>query len=157
MPNPFSQSKWFHRMGHVMLTPTWRVFPTPKGLGLVTTTGRKSGKRRARAMRVVVDGERAYASSILGDRADWVHNVRANSAVKIKLGGTTYYAVARPIVDAAERAAAAEVYRPVAGWYDYVDYASFVWGLPTRSSVLKVHDLWFEKGTPVVFELGERA
>jgi deazaflavin-dependent oxidoreductase (nitroreductase family) len=153
MPNPFAKSKAFHRMGNVMLTPTWKLFPTPSGLGLVTTTGRKSGKPRQRAMRVVVEGKRAYASAILGDRADWVRNVRAEPGVRIKLGGTTYRASARAIDDPAERAQAAAIYRPVAGWYDYFDYATFVWGLPTRGNVLRVHDEWFDTGTPVVFEL----
>jgi hypothetical protein len=48
---------------------------------------------------------------------------------------------------------AAEVYRPVAGWYDYFDYATYVWGVPARAKVLRVHDAWFANGTPVVFEL----
>jgi deazaflavin-dependent oxidoreductase (nitroreductase family) len=141
-------------MGHVMLTPTWRFLPTPKGLALVTTKGRKSGKRRARAMRAVVDGNRAYVAAIMGERSDWIHNVRSDPAVTIKLGGKTYPATARVVPDA-ERARAAEIYRPIAGWYDYFDYASFVWGLPTRSNVLKVHDVWFDTGTPVIFELHE--
>jgi deazaflavin-dependent oxidoreductase (nitroreductase family) len=157
MPNPFSKSKMFHRMGNLMLTPTWKLLPTPKGLALVTTTGRKSGKRRQRAMRAVVDGKRAYASAILGDRADWVRNVRANPDVSIKLGGTTYRAKAHPIIDSVERTRAAEAYRPVAGWYDYFDYATFVWGIPTRGNVLRVHDEWFDTGTPVVFELDGEA
>jgi deazaflavin-dependent oxidoreductase (nitroreductase family) len=153
MPNPFSKQKWFHRMGTLMLTPTWKVAPTPKGLALVTTTGRKSGKPRQRAMRAVVDGDRAYAAAILGDRADWVRNVRANPDVTIKLGGKTRRANARALTDPQERARAADIYRPIAGWYDYFDYATFVWGLPTRGNVLRVHDEWFETGTPVVFEL----
>jgi deazaflavin-dependent oxidoreductase (nitroreductase family) len=157
MPNPFSKSKMFHRMGHVMLTPTWKVMPTPSGLALVTTTGRKSGKRRARAMRAVVDGKRAYVAAILGNRSDWVRNVRADPNVTIKLGGTTYRATARELIDPAERARAAAIYRPVAGWYDYFDYVSFVWGLPTRGNVLRVHDEWFNTGTPVVFQLETEA
>jgi len=70
MPNPFSKSKMFHRIGHVTNTTPWRILPAPNGLAVVTTTGRKSGKRRVRAMRAVRDGDRAYAVSILGERAD---------------------------------------------------------------------------------------
>ena len=157
MPNPFSKSKMFHRIGNLTVTPMWKVMPTPKGLALVTTKGRKSGKPRARVMRAVRDGKRAYAAAILGDRADWVRNVRADPNVTIKLGGKTYRATARALVDPAERARAAEIYRPAAGWYDYFDYASFVWGLPTRGNVLRVHDEWFNTGTPVVFELETEA
>ncbi len=127
--------------------------PTPNGLGLVTTTGRKTGERRQRAMRVVRDGDRAYAVALLGNRSDWLRNLRVDPNVRIKLGRKTYDALAHVMVDAGERARAAEVYRPVAGWYDYVDYANFVWSFPTRGKVLRVHDEWFESGTPVVFEL----
>jgi hypothetical protein len=45
------------------------------------------------------------------------------------------------------------MYHPVAGWYDYLDYANFVWAVPTAASVLRAHDQWFNDGTPVVFEL----
>lgn len=153
MANPFSQSKTFHRIGHVTNTPPWKVFPTPSGLALVTTTGRKTGKRRQRAMRVVRDGDRAYAVALLGTRSDWLHNVREEPMVRVKLGRTTYDAHAREITDPDERRQAADCYRPVAGWYDWVDYANFVWSIPTRGRLLRVHDEWFQKGVPVVFHL----
>lgn len=153
MPNPFSKSKMFHRIGHVTNTPPWRILPTPNGLALVTTTGRKSGKRRVRAMRAVRDGNRAYAVSILGDRADWLLNARADPRVTIKFGAKTYRATLRKLNGLDEHARAAEIYRPVAGWFDYFDYANFVWSIPTRSKLLRVHDEWFAEGTPVVFEI----
>ncbi len=153
MANPFGTSKWFHRVGHVTNTTWWKLLPTPSGLALVTTTGRKTGKRRARAMRVVRDGNRAYAVALLGKRTAWIHNVRENPQVRIKLGRRTHDATARVLTDAGERARAAEIYRPVAGWYDYADYANFVWDVPTRGKLLRTHDEWFGTGTPVVFEL----
>ena len=153
MANPFAKSRMFHRIGHATNTQTWRLMPTPPGIALVTTTGRRTGKRRQRAMRAVRDGARVYAVAILGEKTDWVRNVRANPRVRIKLGGTTYDAIARVLEDAGERAAAQDAYRPNAGWYDYVDYANFVWDVPTRGKLLRVHDQWFEEGTPVVFEL----
>jgi hypothetical protein len=104
-------------------------------------------------MRVVRDGNFAYATAILGGRADWLRNVKAHPEVTMKLGGKTYRAKARAIVDPIDRAKAADVYRPIAGWYDYYDYVNFVWGVPTRSNLLRVHDKWFDEGAPVVFEL----
>lgn len=153
MPNPFAKSKAFHKIGNFTNTPMWMVMPTPNGLAVVTTKGRKSGKRRARAMRGVRVGDRVYAVAILGRRSDWLANVKAEPNVTIKLGARTYRASARELVDPDERARAAETYRPVAGWYDYVDYASFVWDIPTRSKLRRVHDKWFANGIPVVFEL----
>ena len=153
MANPFATSRTFHKIGHLTNTPPWKVLPTPSGLALVTTTGRKTGKRRQRAMRVVRDGDRAYAVALLGNKSDWLRNLCVDPKVRIKLGGKTYDAIARVMVDASERARAAEVYRPVAGWYDYFDYANFVWSFPTHGKLLRVHDEWFQKGTPVVFDL----
>lgn len=153
MANPFAHARWFHRIGHVTNTTPWRVLPTPAGLGVVTSKGRRSGKPRTRAMRMVRDGDRVYAVAIMGPRTDWLANVRADPSVTVKLGGRTRRARARELTERAERARAAEAYRPVAGWYDYVDYANFVWSFPTRARLLKVHDEWFDNGTPVVFEL----
>src|SRR5262245_18539770 len=156
MPNPFALKKSFHRMGNRTVAPVLRLFPAPTGLGIVTVTGRKSGKAYTRPMRVVVDGDRGYAQALLGSRADWVHNVRTNPAVQIKLGGKTYQATAREIVDADERARARAIYHPVVGWYDYFDYVTYLWGIPTKSKLLRQHDEWFDEGTPVVFELEPR-
>jgi len=153
MANPFAKSKLFHRLGHVTNTLPLRLLPTPTGITIVTTTGRKSGLNRRRAVRAVRDGDRVYAVSILGPGADWVANIRTNPRVTVKLGGTTFSAQARILTDDAELARAAAIYHPVAGWYDYVDYANFVWAIPTTTSVLRAHDEWFKHGTPVVFAL----
>lgn len=153
MSNPFAKSRTFHKIGHVTNTPPWRLMPTPSGLAVVTVTGRKTGKPRHRAMRVVRDGDRAYAVALLGETSDWLRNVQADSRVRIKLGAKTHDATARVLEGVEERARAAEIYRPIAGWYDYLDYANFVWSFPTRQRLLRVHDEWFQNGTPVVFEL----
>jgi deazaflavin-dependent oxidoreductase (nitroreductase family) len=152
MANPFAMSKTFHKIGHVTNTQTWKVMPTPGGLALLTTTGRKTGKRRQRAIRAVRDGDRVYAVALLGAKCSWLHNIRSVPEVRIKLGGRTYDAVAR-VLGPDERAGAEDAYRPIAGWYDYADYANFVWSFPTRNKLLRVHDEWFRTGTPVVFEL----
>ena len=153
MPNPFAKSKLFHRVGHITNTIPLTYLLTPTGIAIVTTTGRKSGQQRARAMRAVREGNSVYAVSLLGPHADWVANIRANPDVTVKLGRKTFPAKARVLTDATELAHAAEVYHPVAGWYDYFDYANFVWSVPTTKSLLRAHDDWFKTGTPVVFEL----
>lgn len=152
MANPFAKSKLFHKIGNITNTPPLRLRP-PRGVAVVTTKGRKSGKLRTRAMRGVRDGDRVYATAILGPRADWLRNIAANAHVTVKLGPKTYRAIARTITDPGERVRAREIYRPVAGWYDYADYVTYVWGIPTTPKLLRTHDEWFDKGTPVVFEL----
>ncbi len=153
MANPFAKWRTFHRIGHVTNTLPLKLLSTPAGIAVVTTTGRKSGQRRARAIRAVREGDNVYAVAILGPRSDWVANIRANPHVTVKLGTMTYSAQARILTEPGELAHAAEIYRPAAGWYDYVDYANFVWSVPTTSRVLRAHDEWFKNGTPVVFEL----
>ena len=153
MANPFAKSKTFHKLGNLLASPLWSVLPAPPGLGVVTTTGRTSGKRRTRAMRVVRDGDSAVAVSILGRRSDWFRNVQRDPKVTIKLGTKTFRGNARAIVDPLERERAREVYEPVGGWYDYFDYASFVWDWPTTAKLLRTHNKWFDHGAPVVIEL----
>jgi deazaflavin-dependent oxidoreductase (nitroreductase family) len=152
MANPLAKNKTFHKIGNVLVTPIWRFLPTPAGLALVTTRGRKSGKPRQRVMRAVREGDRAYAVALLGPMADWLRNAEKTPDVTIKLGGTTHRARARPVASD-ERGRAMDAYRPVAGWYDYYDYLTYVWDVPTKKKLLSQHDRWFDDGTPVVFEL----
>src|SRR5262245_42333204 len=153
MANPFKRSKAFHRIGHVTNTTPWRLMPTPAGLAVITTSGRRTGRRRVRAVRAVKSGSVVYAVALLGERTAWLHNIRACPDVRIKLGRTTYAARARELCDEGDRGRAADAYRPVAGWFDYADYANFVWDIPTRRKLVKAHDEWFEQGTPVEFRL----
>ena len=162
MPNPFAESKTFHKLGHVTNTAAWRVMPTPTGIALLTTVGRKSGKPRVRAIRAVRSGDTVYGVALLGTQCAWLYNIRANPGVRLKLGTTTFPATAHAITDPDERRRAFEIYHPIAGFYDYVDYANFLWSVPTKNAVLRAHDEWFDRGVPVVFELapssdGERS
>jgi deazaflavin-dependent oxidoreductase (nitroreductase family) len=157
MANPFADSRTFHRVGHVTNTVPLRLLPTPRGIAVITTTGRKTGKARTRAMRAVRDGAQVYAVALLGNKTDWLANARANPEVTVKLGTKTHRARAREVTDADERAKARRAYHPVAGWYDYFDYANFVWSLPTKAKLLAAHDGWFDNGVVVAFDLDEDA
>jgi deazaflavin-dependent oxidoreductase (nitroreductase family) len=153
MANPFAMSRTFHRIGHVTNTAAWRLAPTPIGLGVLTTTGRKSGKQRHRAIRAMRSGDRVYVVAMFGERCDWVHNIRAHPDVRIKLGNRTYEATARELTDSDERQRAADAYLQHAGWFDHADYANLNWSLPTKEKVARSHAEWFERGTPVVLAL----
>jgi deazaflavin-dependent oxidoreductase (nitroreductase family) len=157
MPNPFSRSTLFHKLGHVTNTTPLRLLPTPRGYAIITTIGRNSGKPRTRAVRAVLDGRQVYCVALLGKKSSWLANIRSNPNVTIRLGTKTFAATARKVTDPDERARAANAYRPIAGWYDYFDYINFVWSLPTRSRLLAAHDRWFESGVPVAFDLAESA
>lgn len=157
MANPFAKSRTFHKIGNITNTAPMRVLPVPRGMAVVTTIGRKSGKRRPRAIRAVRDGAQVYGVALLGKRADWLANVRANPDVTLRLGTKTVPARARVVTDAGERERAARAYRPVAGWYDYMDYVNYVWDIPTRSKLLATHDGWLESGVLVAFDLAQDA
>jgi deazaflavin-dependent oxidoreductase (nitroreductase family) len=155
MANPFARSRWFHKVGHVTNTSVWRLLPTPSGLGVLTSTGRRTGKRRTRAIRAVRDGDRVYAVAMLGRRCDWLYNIRAQPNVRLKLGRQTYDARGREVLDAAEREHMESVYLQNAGWFDYADYANLMWSLPTRWKIERAHRQWLDEGIPVVFEITE--
>jgi deazaflavin-dependent oxidoreductase (nitroreductase family) len=151
--NPFSESKTFHKIGHLTNTTPLRLLPTPRGYAIITTIGQKSGKPRTRALRAVRDGRNVYAVALLGEKTAWLANIKANPSVTIRLGSKTFAATARRVTDPDERARAENAYRPVAGWYDWFDYMNFAWSIPTRGRLLAAHDRWFESGTVVAFDL----
>jgi deazaflavin-dependent oxidoreductase (nitroreductase family) len=68
----------------------------------LTTTGRSTGRLHEIEIWYAADGDTLYLLSGGGDRADWVRNLRANPAVTVRLGDTTYPATARVVHDAAE-------------------------------------------------------
>lgn len=61
------------------------------------TTGRHTGLPRTIEIWFGTDGERLYLLSGGRDRADWVRNLRAQPAVRVRLGGTTLTGRARVI------------------------------------------------------------
>jgi deazaflavin-dependent oxidoreductase (nitroreductase family) len=85
------------------------------------TTGRVSGRRHTVEMWFAPgeDGATIYCLSGGGDRSDWVKNIRATPALRLRVGTTTFAARGRIILGqpeevAARRALAAKYY----GWRD---------------------------------------
>jgi deazaflavin-dependent oxidoreductase (nitroreductase family) len=63
------------------------------------TTGRRSGRPHVVEMWFAADPERPRIYSLSGgrDRSDWVLNIRAHSAVRVRIGGKTFAGIAREI------------------------------------------------------------
>ena len=57
--NPFTKSAGGGRALSAMMLPFFTVWP-PRGFGVLTTTGRRTGKTRRKCVRVVRLGDRAY-------------------------------------------------------------------------------------------------
>ena len=67
----------------------------------LTTRGRRTGRPHEIEIWFALDGETLYLLSGGGERSDWVRNLRADSAVAVRLRDNTYDATAR-VVDEGE-------------------------------------------------------
>ena len=137
----------------------------PSGFGVMTTTGRKTGKARRKCIRVVRRGDRAYLVQLRPPElamtrptavAAWVWNIRANPNVKLRIRGGTFAGVARELTDAGELAEAREALCEPVFLADYGECYTHLRGLPTRSKIQDLHRYWFDTGIPLAIELGER-
>src|SRR5207253_2295538 len=102
------------RLLSAMMLPFFLVRP-PSGFGVITTTGRKTGKRRRKCIRVSRRGRRAYMVQLRPPElamvrpsvvAAWVWNIRSNPNVKLRIRGGTFAGVARELSDPVELAEA---------------------------------------------------
>ncbi|WP_249358870.1 nitroreductase family deazaflavin-dependent oxidoreductase [Nocardia cyriacigeorgica] len=159
--NPFIHSPRGGRTLSALQAPLFRL-RTPANFGILTTTGRKSGKPRSRCVRAVLDGDRAYLV-MLGpimtglpkeqSIAAWLRNIRADPKVRLKIPGGTRTGVAREITDPVEAAHARQIYTTAVKPFDYAEYRFHVAGRPTRAKIQRLHQHWFDNGIPVVIDL----
>jgi deazaflavin-dependent oxidoreductase (nitroreductase family) len=68
----------------------------------LTTRGRRTGRPHEIEIWFALEGRTLYLLSGGGDRSDWVHNLRADPAVTVRLRDTTYEASARVVADGEE-------------------------------------------------------
>jgi deazaflavin-dependent oxidoreductase (nitroreductase family) len=139
---------------------------TPAGYGVLTTTGRKTGKPRRKCVRVVRHDDRAYLVALrlphlavehpTATQA-WVWNIRANPRVRLRLRGGTFDGDAREITDADECDLARSLICDKVFPNDYGECALHLRGWPTRAKIQELHRYWFNTGVPVVIDLKERS
>jgi deazaflavin-dependent oxidoreductase (nitroreductase family) len=156
MPNPFAGTRGYARLANMFMVPLFSLLPVPRGFALLTVTGRRSGRRRQRPVRAVRRDDTLYAVAMLGERADWLRNVRKQPRVGAKVGRQRYEGTAREISDRAERDAALELYVKEVFPVDYSDYATYHWSWPTRRKMEEAHRRWATEGILVAIDL-ERA
>ncbi|WP_225731444.1 MULTISPECIES: nitroreductase family deazaflavin-dependent oxidoreductase [unclassified Nocardia] len=135
------------------LHTVWFAIRFPHGMGILTTTGRKSGKPRRTFVKAMQRGDKAYMVSIGGENALWLKNIRADPRVTLRVRGGTFAGIARDPRDGAERTAAyaalCETVHPI----DYAENAFHRRGIPTRTKILELHRAWFAGGTPLVVDM----
>ncbi len=153
MANPFAGSRGYARLSNVFMRPLFSLLPVPRGFALLTVTGRRSGRPRQRPVRAVRRGGALFAVAMMGERSDWLHNVRKEPRVKVKVGRQGYEGLAREIVDPDEWETAIEMYVREVFPADYSDYAGYHWGFPTRRKIEEAHRRWAAEGVMVAIDL----
>lgn len=159
--NPFTKSANGGRMLSAMMFPFFTVRP-PAGFGVLTTTGRRTGKTRRKCVRVVRDGAQAYlvmlGPALLGDigsgaTAGWLWNIRADPRVRLRMRGGMFAGMARELEDPAECSRAREVYCSAVHAFDYLECDFHTGWRPTRAKIESMHRQWFDTGIPLAVDL----
>jgi len=152
------------RLVSALTLPFFLLLPS-SGYGVLTTTGRKTGKARRKCIRAIRRGDRAYLVQLRPPElamerptaiSAWLWNIRTDPNVKLKTRGGTFAGVARELTDAGELAEAREALCETVNLFDYASCRLHLRGLPTRSKIQDLHRYWFDTGIPLVIELGER-
>jgi deazaflavin-dependent oxidoreductase (nitroreductase family) len=72
-----------HRVQRLVVNPIGRQLPVT----MLETTGRKSGQPRHTAVGGKVIDNQFWMVSEHGEHSDYVHNIKANPAVRVRIGG----------------------------------------------------------------------
>jgi deazaflavin-dependent oxidoreductase (nitroreductase family) len=144
----------------LMLPQLWLA--TPTGYGVLTTTGRRTGRPRRKCVRVIRHGDRAFLVALRPPHIAvdnptavqaWVHNIRATPNVRLRIHGGDFNGVAREITDADERELARSLICDSVFLNDYGECALHLRGMPTRTKIQELHRYWFNTGIPFVIDL----
>jgi len=145
-----------------LMLPDYYTFGTPLGHGVLTSTGRKTGKPRRKVIRAIRQGNRVYIVQLRPPKpaiqtplkiSAWVWNIRANPHVQLKIGRCSYAAVVREIDTLDELARAREIFCEPVYMVDYGECLLHLKGLPSPQKIRDLHRYWFDTGVPLVAEL----
>ena len=152
--NPFTSSPAGGRALSALQLPFFLLRP-PSGFGVLTTTGRRTGKTRRKCIRAIRGDGKAYIVAIKG-RTAWGKNIQANPGVRLRIRGGTFVGVAGEPRGAAETQQAKEAYCETVNPFDYLAYTLWRKGRPTRTKIKELHRSWFDEGGPLVVELSPK-
>jgi deazaflavin-dependent oxidoreductase (nitroreductase family) len=149
------------RVLSAVMLPFFLIRP-PSGYGVITTTGRKTGKTRRKCIRLIRRGDKAYlvqlrppelARKSPSSTAGWVWNIRANPTVRLRIRGGTYAGLARELTEPAELKLARDALCDAVNLFDYGECDLHLRGLPTRAKIRELHRYWFDTGIPLAVDL----
>lgn len=149
----------------LMLPMLWLL--RPHGYGVLTTTGRRTGRPRRKCVRVVPDTQKPGTFYLVALRPPevtagdpgwlnaWVHNIRAHPSVQLRCRGSIGTGTAREITGTAELAHARRVLTTPVFALDYGECALHLHGPVSRTKIRQLHRYWFTTGTPVTITTTE--
>jgi deazaflavin-dependent oxidoreductase (nitroreductase family) len=149
--NPLTTTLAGSRVLNAFQVPWFLLLP-PRGFGVLTTTGRLSGKPRRRCVRAIRDGDRFFLVSLTGPGAAWFRNLKADPRVRLRTARGTLDGYAREITDPAELEAGRRVYAETVNRFDRLEYRMHRTGRPTAAKIREMHAKWYADGTPLVIE-----
>lgn len=138
------------RLLSASMLPWFTVVP-PRGWGVLTTTGRRTGKTRRKCVRAIRRGDEIIIVAIRPTA--WLRNLQADPRVRVRIRGGTFAGVAH-VPDGSERARATATYCQTLVPFDYAGCLMHRRGWPSRSAISALHRSWCELGVPVVVRLG---
>ena len=147
---------WFHtKHGARFLNfqTAWFRVAAPKSYAVLTTVGRRTGRRRRSNVRFVVDGNTGYLVSIAGQTNDWYHNLRANPDVQLRIGWRNRIGRAHPPRDDNERLTARAAYVDALNWFDFFSSVVNQRGFPSPRRIRELHESWIDEGRMVIVQL----
>lgn len=153
--NPLTTYPTGGRILSAMQLPWFTLLP-PRGFGVLTTFGRKTGKKRRKCVRAIRNDNRVYLVSLRGPYGAWLQNLRARPQVTLRIPGGWYQGLAREVTDPSERDHAKQVYCETVNGFDRLEHLMHRTGWPTRERIRDLHEHWFRVGTPVVVHLTSR-
>jgi deazaflavin-dependent oxidoreductase (nitroreductase family) len=143
------------------MLPMFLVRP-PNGFGVITTTGRRTGKARRKCVRMTRSRDGVYIVQLRppelamvrpGAVAAWVWNIRSTPEVSLRMRGGTFAGRARELSDPAELERARRITCETVSLFDYGECATHLRGLPSREKIMELHRYWFDTGVPLVVDL----
>jgi deazaflavin-dependent oxidoreductase (nitroreductase family) len=150
--NPLTTKLTGGRILSALQLPFFMLLP-PRGYGVVTTTGRKTGKRRRKCVRAIRDGDKVYLVSLPGRYSAWFRNIEAHPRVNLRIRGGTFEGMAREITDVEEYDAANAIYCAAVYPFDRLTYLTHRTGRPTAEQIRAVLERWYTVCVPLVIEL----
>jgi deazaflavin-dependent oxidoreductase (nitroreductase family) len=150
--NPLTTIPTGGRILSALQLPWFTLLP-PRGFGVLTTTGRKTGRKRRKCVRVIRSRDKAFLVSLRGPFGAWFRNLRAHPQVRLRIRGGTFDGFAREISDPSEYEEARGLYCGTLNPLDRMEYRMHRRGRPTPERIRALHERWFTVGTPVVIEL----